>query len=74
MLLALAAAALDDAVLALATLMRVIGHASLWLLAELAAVASFLVETALAALALIASGGAGSRRSTAGGTENARTG
>jgi len=68
-LLALAAAALDDAVLALATLLRVAGHASLWLLAELAAAASFVAETLLAALALIASGGAGSRRSARGGVE-----
>lgn len=73
-LLALAAAALDDAVLALATLLRIVGHASLWLLAELATAASFAVETLLAALALIASGGAGSRRPAAGGAEGSGVG
>ncbi|MEN8374364.1 MAG: hypothetical protein ABFS34_02830 [Gemmatimonadota bacterium] len=66
LLLALAAAALDDAILALATLLRMTGHGSVWLLAEIAAGASFVAEAALATLALVASGGAGSRREGAG--------
>lgn len=69
LLLGLAAAALDDAVVALATLLRLAGHATVWLLAELATAASFVAETTLAALALIASGGAGSRRAARRGAE-----
>jgi hypothetical protein len=68
-LLALASAALDDAVVALGTLLRLAGHATAWLFAELATAASFAVETGLAVLALIASGGAGSRRRAGEGVE-----
>lgn len=70
-LLALAAAALDDAVVALGTLLRLAGHATVWLLAEIATVASVLAETALAGLALVASGGTGSRRKAGAGEAGA---
>jgi hypothetical protein len=69
LLLALASAALDDAVVALGTLLRLAGHAAVWLFAELATAASFVAETGLAVLALVASGGAGSRRRGADGVE-----
>ncbi|HSM34966.1 MAG TPA: tetratricopeptide repeat protein [Longimicrobiales bacterium] len=65
LLLALASAALDDAVVALGTLLRMAGHAAVWLFAELATALSFVAETGLAVLALVASGGAGSRRRSA---------